>query len=55
MFTHFLMSNRVSCLHPTAMAARPNDVTRGHPRLSNVLNFVHFDMAINEVSDMDVQ
>lgn len=54
-FWHFFMSNLASCLHPTAMAARPNDVTRGHPRLSSVFNFVHFDKAIKELSDMDVQ
>lgn len=42
------MSSFVSCLHPIAIAARPRDVIRGHPRLSIVFNLEHFDNDLNE-------
>lgn len=52
---HFFMSSFVSCLHPTAMAARPKDVITGHPLLSSVFNLEHFDRDIKEWSVICLQ
>jgi hypothetical protein len=37
------------------MAARPRDVIRGHPRLSNVFNLEHFESDSKELSVMSIQ
>lgn len=49
------MSSLASCLHCTAIAARPKDVISGQPRLSNVFSLAHFANAISELSVMSLQ
>lgn len=45
----------MSCLHPTAKAARPKDVIRAHPRLSKVCIFEHLDTDIKEIFVISLQ
>lgn len=49
------MSSLASCLHLTAIAARPKDEIVGHPRLSNVFSLEHFDNDIKDLSVISLQ